>query len=239
MKRKSDKEKRELFTAALQGKNIPILTLDNKWYRLMDAEAREDVKEIEEEMNELLKRQGRLNTESRDIKKLKKKLMSEIVTMVDEAGDHPTSAQTKKIEQHKKTIEESNVKLEEYEDELLDLPKQIDQLNIRLMLDTMEYCYALMQENTEQIQETAKWVTKIRIELKKRLIKKQELEQKNHAVYSYMHDLLGADIADIADMFDLEYNPEEQHPVMPKQEDSQKQEQGEKADKEDKRDKNE
>lgn len=72
MKRKSDKEKRELFTAALQGKNIPILTLDNKWYRLMDAEAREDVKEIEEEMNELLKRQGRLNTESRDIKKLKK-----------------------------------------------------------------------------------------------------------------------------------------------------------------------
>ena len=96
MKRKSDKEKRELFTAALQGKNIPILTLDNKWYRLMDAEAREDVKEIEEEMNELLKRQGRLNTESRDIKKLKKKLMSEIVTMVDEAGDHPTSAQTKK-----------------------------------------------------------------------------------------------------------------------------------------------
>lgn len=213
MKRNIDREKKELFTAALQGKNIPILTLDNKWYRLLDEEERESVREIEEQMNALLKRQGRLNTEKKELKKLKKKLMGEIVTMVDAAGDHPTSAQTKKIEQHKHKIEESNEKLEEYEDELLDLPKQIDQLNIQLMLATMEFCYADMQENTEQIQEIARWVTKIRIELKKRLVRKQEMEQKNHAMYSYLNDLFGADVMD---MFDLEYNPEEQHPVMSK-----------------------
>ncbi|MCM1064890.1 MAG: hypothetical protein NC420_10555 [Eubacterium sp.] len=221
MKRNMDKEKKELFTAALQGKNIPILTLDNKWYRLLDEEERKAVSEIEDEMNALLKRQGRLNTEKKEIKKLKKKLMGEIVTMVDAAGDHPTSAQTKKIEQHKQKIEESNEKLEEYEDELLDLPKQIDRLNIQLMLATMEFCYEDMQENTERIQEIADWVTKIRIELKKRLIKKQEMEQKNHAIYSYMNDLFGADVMD---MFDLEYDPEVQHPVMPGSGASEKQE---------------
>lgn len=220
MKRNVDKEKKELFTAALQGKNIPILTLDNKWYRLLDGEERKAVKDIEDQMNALLKRQGKLNTEKKELKKLKKKLMGEIVTMVDAAGDHPTSAQTKKIEQYKQKIEESNTKLEEYEDELLDLPKQIDQLNIQLMLATMEFCYADMQENTEQIQEIARWVTKIRIELKKRLIKKQEMEQKNHAMYSYMNDLFGADVMD---MFDLEYDPGEQHPVMPSSNTAEKQ----------------
>lgn len=222
MKRKADKEKQELFTAALQGKNIPILTLDNKWYRLLDDEEREEVRDIEEEMNALLKRQGRLNTERKELKKLKKKLMGEIVTMVDEAGDHPTGAQSRKIEQHKEMIEESNGKLEEYEDELLDLPKQIDDLNIRLMLETMEYCYADIQENAEKIQEIARWVTQVRIELKKRLIKKQEMEQRNNAIYSYMQDLFGADIVD---MFDLEYNPEEQRPAAPKPDDGGKQEQ--------------
>ncbi len=225
MKRSVDKEKRELFTAALQGKNIPILTLDNKWYRLLDEEERKAVRDIEDQMNALLKRQGKLNTEKKELKKLKKKLMGEIVTMVDAAGDHPTGAQTKKIEQHKQKIEESNEKLEEYEDELLDLPKQIDQLNIQLMLATMEFCYADMQENTEQIQEIARWVTKIRIELKKRLIRKQEMEQKNHAMYSYMNDLFGADVMD---MFDLEYDPGEQHPVMPKAGAAEKQEPKEK-----------
>lgn len=213
MKRKVGKEKQNLFTNALQGKNIPILTLDNKWYRLLDDDAKEAVKDLEAQLNALLKRQGKLNTESKDIRKLKKKLMSEIVPMVDEAGDYPTSAQTREIDQHRKLIEECNEKLAAYQDELLELPKQIDQLNIRLMLITMEYCYGTMRENTEQIQEISQWVTEIRIELKKRLVKKQELEQKNHAIYSYLHDLFGADIVD---MFDLQYNPEEQHPVLPK-----------------------
>ncbi len=224
MKRNIDKGKQELFAAALQGKNIPILTLDNKWYHLLDEEERKAVRDIEEQMNALLKRQGKLNTEKKELKKLKKKLMGEIVTMVDAAGDHPTGAQTRKIEQHKQQIEESNEKLEEYEDELLDLPRQIDQLNIQLMLATMEFCYADMQDNTEQIQEIARWVTKIRIELKKRLIKKQQLEQKNHAMYSYMNDLFGADVMD---MFDLEYDPGEQHPVMSKAAAPEKQEQKE------------
>ncbi len=213
MKRNISKEKQDLFTAALQGKNIPILTLDNKWYRLLDEGERKAVKDIEDQMNALLKRQGKLNTEKKELKRLKKKLMGEIVTMVDEAGDNPTNAQTRKIEQHKQKIEESNEKLEEYEDELLDLPKQIDQLNIQLMLATMEFCYDDMQENSEKIQEIARWVTKIRIELKKRLIKKQEMEQKNHAMYSYLNDLFGADVMD---MFDLEYDPETQHPVIRK-----------------------
>ena len=214
MKRKVNKEKQNTFTEALQGKNIPILTLDNKWYRLLDDDAKEAVKDIETQLNTLLKRNGKLNTETKDIKKLKKKLMGEIVPMVDQAGDNPTAAQTKEIEQHKRLVEECNEKLAAYEDELLDLPKEIDKLNIQLMLITMDCCYDAMQENTEQIQEIEKWVKEVRIELKKRLIKKQEMEQKNHAIYSYMHDIFGSDIID---MFDLQYNPEEQHPVVSKE----------------------
>lgn len=210
MKRKVDKEKQNTFAEALQGRKIPVLTLDNKWYRLLDEDAKEEVKDIEAQLNELLKRTGKLNSEIKEIKKLKKKLMSEIVPMVDAAGDNPTAAQTKAIEKHKKTVEECNEKLAAYEDEMLDMPKEIDKLNIELMLITMDCCYGTMQENSEKIQEIAKWVKEVRIELKKRLIKKQEMEQKNHAIYSYMHDIFGSEIID---MFDLQYNPEEQHPV--------------------------
>ena len=214
MKRNADKEKQNIFSEALQGKRIPILTLDNKWYRLLDEDAKEEVKDIETQLNELLKRTGKLNSEIKEIKVQKKKLMSEIVSMVDAAGDNPTSAQTKAIDKHKKLIEEYNEKLEAYEDEVLDLPKEIDKLNIQLMLITMDCCYGTMQENTEQIQEIEKWVKEVRIELKKKLIKKQEMEQRNHTIYSYMNDIFGSDIID---MFDLQYDPEEQHPVSSKE----------------------
>lgn len=193
------------FSEALRGKKIPVLTLDNKWYRLLDEETRKNVAGTEEQLNQLLKRQGKLNTDTRDIKKLKKKLMNEIVTMVDEANQNGSDEITRKIEQHKKLLEECNQRLDDYQDELLELPRRIDQLNFQLMLATMECCYDTMKENTEEIESISSWVTEIRIELKKRLIRKQEMEQQNHRIYSYMHDVFGADVVNI---FDMKYQPE-------------------------------
>ena len=138
--------------------------------------------------------------------------MSEIVSMADESSQGADAAVEKKIADNKRLIEECNEKLDSYQDELLELPREIEKINFQLMLLTMEYCYDAMQENTAVINETADWVTQVRIELKKRLIRKQELEQKNHEIYSYMHDIFGADVINL---FDMKYNPEEQHPKLP------------------------
>ena len=197
------------FSEALKGKRIPILTLDNKWYRLLDEETRKTVAGTEEQLNALLKRQGKLNTETKDIKKLKKKLMNEIVELADQVDQRGETDLTKKIDQDKKIVEECNQRLEEYQEELLDLPKEIDRLNRELMLVTMDCCYSTMQANTEEIEELAGWVKNMRVELKKQLVRKQEMEQQNHAIYSYMHDVFGAEVVEL---FDLKYNPEEQHP---------------------------
>ncbi|MBR1771689.1 MAG: hypothetical protein IJ747_06635 [Lachnospiraceae bacterium] len=204
------KGKQDAFAEALLGKKLPVLTLDNKWYRLLDELGREAAKDLEERLNTLLKRQGKLNTESKDIKRLKKKLMNEIVPMVDEMEQTKDAALEKKIEDHKRLIEECNEKLEGYQEELMDLPREIDQVNVKLMLLTMEYCYDTLQDNTKQIDEIGDWVSKIRIELKKNLIRKQEMEQRNHEIYSYMNDVFGADVMNL---FDLAYNPEDRRPV--------------------------
>ncbi|MBR1930952.1 MAG: hypothetical protein IJ833_05690 [Lachnospiraceae bacterium] len=209
MERKVGSEQKDKFSDALLGKNIPVLTLDNKWYRLLDEIDRASAREIENKLNELLKRQGKLNTESKEIKKIKKKLMNEIVPIAGEADKGRNSQVDKKLEEHKRLIAECNEKLESYQDELLELPREIEKLNYELMMLTMECCYDTMQQNTDEIMEISDWVTDIRIELKKRLIHKQEMEQKNHDIYSYMHDIFGADVVNL---FDMKYNPEEQHP---------------------------
>ena len=203
------KNKQEIFSNALLGKKVPILTLDNKWYRLLNELGREAAKDLEDRLNDLLKRQGKLTTEAKDIKKLKKKLMNEIVPMVDEAEQTKDKALLKQIDDHKRLIEECNQKLDSYQEEMIDLPREIEQVNQKLMLLTMEYCYDTMQENTEQINEIGDWVTNVRIELKKNLIRKQEMEQKNHEIYAYMNDIFGADVMNL---FDLAYDPGEQYP---------------------------
>ncbi|MCM1026879.1 MAG: hypothetical protein NC432_10620 [Roseburia sp.] len=201
---------RQEFPEALKGRKIPILTLDHKWYRLLDEETKTALAGTEEQLNELLKKQGRLNTETRKVKKVKKQLMTEIVVLADEAEHGGGEELERKLEQRKKLVEECNQRLAEYQDELLELPGEIEGLNSQLMLATMEHCYDIMQENTEKIEEISAWVTGIRIELKKQLIRKQEMERKNYEMYSYLHDVFGAEVTEL---FDMKYNPEERHPA--------------------------
>lgn len=190
-------KKEDVYKKALEGKRIPILTLDNKWHRLFTMmEPDRELKRLEEKLNSLLKLQGKMNTESKSIKKIKKKLMDEIVQLMD-CND---SASNKKIEENKRLIEECNEKLDDYQDKLLDLPPQIDEANYNLMLRTMEMCYEVLQVNAKEIDEIGEWITKIRIELKKNIVRKQEKEIKNHELYSYMHDVFGADVVEIFDI---------------------------------------
>lgn len=200
------------FSEALHEKKIPILTLDNKWYRLLDDDTRKRLSGTEERLNALLRRQGKLNTETKDIRKLKKKLMDEIMSMAEQMNQGGNSQLEEKLAQHKRLLEECNEKLADYQEELRDLPKEIEELNSRLMLATMEYCYSMMQTNSEEIDKIAEWVKDIRIELKKQLVRKQKMEQKNQQIYSYMHDVFGADVVDL---FDMKYRPEEHKTAEP------------------------
>ena len=100
-------DRQAAFKNALTGKHLPVLTLDNKWYRLLNKTGSVPLKETEDALNQLLKRQGKLNTESKDIRNLKKKLMKEIVPMVDEAEQQGENSKlNKQIEDHKRLIEE-------------------------------------------------------------------------------------------------------------------------------------
>ncbi len=194
-------ENENKFKNALTAKNIPILTIDKKFHNLTDAIGKtEDMSSIEEELNDLLKAQGKANTEIKEIKKLKKKLMQEIVENADENSDSSEAEKEKKAEENTRLIAECNEKIEQYEDDIVDLPKMIDEVNKKLMIELMESCYEIMKANEIEIAETAKWISQIRIELKKKLVRKQDMETKNQEIYSYMHDIFGAEVIEIFDM---------------------------------------
>lgn len=199
----------EIFEPALSGKKIPILTLDNKWHKLFtQKEYSTEIKRMESEMNKLLKRQAKANEESREIRKLKKAKMDEIVILADEMGKAPSKKLEKKMEECRETVTACNEKIDACEEEMMELPRQINHLNHKLMLATMEVCYRKLQKNTEELEEIDEWINGIRRELKKKVVRKQEKEAMNHLLYSYMHDIFGADVIEI---FDMKYDPKEKY----------------------------
>lgn len=196
----------EVYRPALAGRKIPILTLDSKWHQLFNqAQPDKRIRRLEEKLNELLKKQGGANTEIKDIKRLKKKLMQEILDNAQESSAGKDGRAEKKADENKRLINECNEKIREYEDELFELPREIDRVNTDLMLATMDICYSRLKENEREIEEIADWVSRIREELKEKLVHKQEMEQMNQELYSYMHDIFGANVIDI---FDMKYKKE-------------------------------
>ena len=200
-------DKGEKFQSALLGKDVPTLTLDNKWHKLINEVGKtKEIEKLELKLNELVKEQGRITNELKDLKKLKNNLMDEIVSNMDGAdalsGD---SAAEKKLADNKRLITEINDKIDKYNDDMLDLPKEIREVNTDLMLLTMEECYDVIRDNTRDIEEIGGWIKSMRMELKKNILKKQHMELVNVQLYSYMQGIFGPDVLDI---FDINYDIE-------------------------------
>ncbi len=196
----------ERFQKAVEGKKIPVLTLDNKWHQLFTQTGiTKEINQLVKKLNDLLKQQGKMSNELKDLKKIKNNLMKEIMNSSEAIEKDEVDKKTeKKLNDNKRLINEINEKMEKNEDDLYDLPKQIDAVNRELMLKTMEVCYMKLHSNSDSIEQIAKWIKDIRIELKKNIIRKQEQEQNNLELYSYMHDIFGAEVMEL---FDMKYDP--------------------------------
>ena len=196
----------KVYRPALAVKIVPLLTLDGKWYQLFrNVGMTAEISQKADELNALLRRQGKINTESRQIKAIKKKLLDEMVPLSAQNNSDAAA----KLQEHKKLIDDCNTKLEGYQDEMLDLPEQITEVNIDLMLLTMDSCYDLLKDNNADIKRYQDMIKKMRIELKKDIIKKQDKEIMNREMYSYMHDIFGAEVINL---FDMKYIPNEIKP---------------------------
>ena len=190
------------FEVFLQGRKLPVCVLDEKWHKLFAIKGKPDhIAVLEERLNGFLQRQGELTTESRDLKKLKGRLMKNIVENMDGThAENEGNISSKKLEEDKRLIEEINEKLADNGDELLELPRQIDGTNKELMLLTVEYCYEKLRINLAEAREITDWITQVRIDLKKNIIKKQNREINTRQIYAYMHDIFGADMMDVFDL---------------------------------------
>lgn len=185
------------FLNALNNVKVPMLILDQKWHRLFAIGKKTDeLCQLEQTCNELLKRQAELKEELKDLKKVKETLMASVMTNMDSTSD----LISKKLDEDKRLLEEANERISQDEDELLEIPKNLDDTNKQLMLKTMEFCYEKLRTNTQEAKEITSWIDDVRIQLKKNVIRKHNREINNREIYSYMHDIFGMDVLNLFDI---------------------------------------
>ena len=185
------------FTTAISKIKVPMLILDQKWHRLFALGGKpEQVKELEMQENDLLKRQAELKKELKDLKKVKENLMASVMSNMEGTSD----LVSKKLDDDKRLLEECKERIESNEEELSELPQKTDDVNRELMLATMDYCYDKLRTNSTEAEEITNWIKDVRVQLKKNVSRKHNREINNKEIYSYMHDVFGMEVLNLFDM---------------------------------------
>lgn len=195
----------EVIESNLSRMKIPILTLDERYNVVMpDKDKTPAIRKLEARLNNLLKKQGKVTNNIKDVKKIKSRLLQEVVDNMEDDGDE--NARQKKMDKTQKLIQEAKDKLAELENMELELPGEIQKANQELLMEFVQVCYARLHSNKDDIELLNKWISETRVELKKKLVIKQEKEMKNSNIYTYMHDLLGPELIQMFDDADSAQN---------------------------------
>ena len=168
------------------------MTLDIKWQSIFNTnEKSARISKLEKKINDVMKSRGRINTDKTDLKKMKKRLMNEIMENMDSPEN---SRASKKVLKSKELIEEINDKLILLEDEELDIPDKLAEANAELAFESMREIFDKYEENAEDIRSLEEWIRETRIELKKRLILLEMKKEENEKMDKYLSDTLDSDI---------------------------------------------
>ena len=183
----------------LKEKNIPLINVDERWLRLFpENEKTPAIKRLEKELKELLKRQGKVNTELKDIKVVREQLTQSVLNSAEDTSI-PEAKRLKKQAASQRLIVESREKFEQLEREQQELPGLIQDANNALIFESVRVCYEKIDKNKSDIEKLAQWIDETRLKLKERILIKQDKETKNQEIYTYLHAMLGAKVMEAFD----------------------------------------
>lgn len=193
MKKKSTTNIDSVLAAAVSDSNIPVLILDSRWHELFPpGEKPESIVQLETVLENLLKEQGKLVNECKEMKRAKKKLMDGIVANMGNSSQ-------KVSKQSQKLIVQMNERIEAGTNRIMELPALIREANERLLVEGVKIFYHNMKETEITLTELKKDIENLRISLEKKEQKKESMENQRDVMYSYIHDLLGPEMVELFD----------------------------------------
>ena len=185
------------WSKALKGKKVPVLVLDQRWHTLFPSGNKpSDVLALEDNLNYLLKRQGFLVNDIKDLKRTKQKLMDGILAGMGETEGANTD---KKKKNQQRLLLEIKERIKEESDELMDLPREIKRVNEELLAVGAAYCFERLAGGDEELRVLTEEIEAMRKQLKEKVGYKADLEDSMDSAYSLMHGLLGHDVMNLYD----------------------------------------
>jgi len=178
----------------LRKNDISLLILDERFNKLFTSTPKTpQIEASEEKLKSLLKEEARLTAEAKEIAANKKRHMDKIIKLTPTVFEQNDEAAKKEMKYCEKEIKRINARLKMIEEELDALPDRLKEVNLELLENTVNIVYFKIRKSSKRVEELSEFIEETRARLKEYIDEKELLSQDDTDIYSYFHDLLGAE----------------------------------------------
>lgn len=194
------------FASLVSGRKIPLLILDEKWLELFEiGRMPSEVKELQNELGKIVAKQGKIIDEIAGLKRYKSNLLQEIVENMGVDESTIGVLRAKKLEKNQRLVNEIKEKITINEEILDELPKEMQKVNEELLIISSNICYEKLHSNSEEIKQLNAEIEELSEMLMMKKLEKQDKEQSINKMYTYMHNMYGAEIMELLDLKNKEF----------------------------------
>jgi len=172
---------------------IPILIYVPEWIQLFSNNKSRSMQKIITKLEELIARGKKFDLELNDLEKRKKVVMNKVLYLSKDINENNNKAALPKMEEAEKEIIEINQKIPRLLEELETIPDNINEMNTRLLKETIKRAYELIKENESESEKCQEQVNELRQKLAELIQKKVDTEERVNTLYSFVHGMIGAD----------------------------------------------
>jgi len=188
------KRKMKFDKSILRRNDISLLILDERWNKLfINTPKTSAIERCEQRLKELIKEEARLTAENKEIAVSKKHHMDRIIRLTTDVYDKNDENAKKEMQFSEGEIKRINDRTRQIENELDEMPERIKQANLELLEHTVNVVYLKIRLATRRVEELEKLIEETKARLKSYIDEKESLSQDDTDIYSYFHDLLGAE----------------------------------------------
>ncbi|MBP3886412.1 MAG: hypothetical protein J6F30_01970 [Cellulosilyticum sp.] len=191
--------KKEYVNDILKSKKLPIVLLDPLWLSAKDHIKSKTIEKAEKELQELLKEQGRLNTDFKEYTVVKQNFLKEILVVSNRAQETNSEADLEELNKLHQSTLSANKKLEEIEARLETIDEEINEKNKEIVSEMIAVGYSYIENYKEQNEKLENEIAVLREEMLKKTNKKKESDAFLKEIYNYLHSIVGREHIEILD----------------------------------------
>ncbi len=183
----------------LRKNRIPLLYKDPNWIELFAEVEDKEMKIAKIELEKKVGREKEISVLIRDMQAEKLQCMKMILGVSDSVNNANKRGNIRLLDEYKNKIESINSKIDELTFESETIPKEIRELNLNLLKETIRYGYSELNQKEHTLNQALKEVDILRQKFKKLIKIKYEYGEWINKTYTFFHALLGSEVIEKLD----------------------------------------